>query len=58
MKQIGFEAKIIIQCRIELIKLPYLFTMIKNTYLKIDIVDYHIFINLLPNQIKSIFYRI
>ena len=32
-----------------------LLTTKKNIYLKMDIVDYHIFINLLVNHIKNIF---
>ena len=36
---------------IELTKFHYPFTIIKNKYLKMDIIDYHIFINLLINHI-------
>ena len=49
------QAKIKIWDRIELIKFICLLRMIKNIYLKMDIVDYHIFINLLVNHIKTNF---
>ena len=42
------------QDRIELMKYLYLLTMTKNIYLNMDIVDYHIFINLLVNHRKII----
>ena len=52
MKKREFKAKIITKEPIELIKLPRLATMIKNIYMKMDIVDYHVFINLLINHIN------
>ena len=56
MKWIKLKAKIIIEDHIELIKSVFLLKI--NIYLKMDIVDYHIFINLLVNRIKNIFGRI
>ena len=44
--------------RIELIKFLCLLTMIKNIYLRVGIVGYHIFINLLVNHLKTIFSNI
>ena len=58
MKWIKLKAKIIIEDHIELIKSVFLLKIMKNIYLKMDIVDYHIFINLLVNRIKNIFGRI
>ena len=56
MKWTDFPTKIIIQDRIELIKFLCLLTMIKNTYLKMDIISYkyHIFVYLFVNHIKNI----
>ena len=52
------KGNIIIQDCIELIEFLCLLLMIRNTYLKMDVVDYHIFINLLVNDIKNYFRRI
>ena len=41
-----------------LIKFYCLLTTIKNIYLKIDRVDYHIFINLFVNHVKIVFWNI
>ena len=54
IKQQELKAKIIMQDCIELMKYLYLLIMTKNIYLNMDIVDYHIFINLLVNHRKII----
>ena len=54
MKWTEFKGKIKKKDRIELMKFLCLVAMTKDIYLKIDVVDYRIFITLLVNDIKII----